>query len=198
MAASIKAVKIGVIAEDNSDLDVIYELTCKIIKENQFSFARFVGHGSGRLRRKCRAWAQNLSDRGCTHIIVVHDLDRSVEHELRSLLQAQLENLHFETSIVLIPIEEVEAWLIADPMALKAVFNMNKAPKVPKRPETIQSPKEYLARLVRKDSKAQYLNTVHNRRIASALALSSLERCPSFQPLPGFLERIFPQSASRI
>jgi hypothetical protein len=198
MAASTKAVRIGVIAEDNSDLDVIYELTCKIVRENQFSFARFVGHGSGRVRRKCRAWARNLLDRGCAHIIVVHDLDRCVEHELRQLLEAQLTDLHFETSIVLIPVEELEAWLMSDPTALKVVFNMNKVPKVPKWPEKIQSPKEYLANLIRTDSKAQYLNTVHNRKIAKALELSSLERCPSFLAFPEFLSRVFPRSSSRI
>ena len=56
MAGSAKAVRIGVIAEEKNDIDVIYELTCKIIKENQFSFSHFIGHGCGKVRKKCNAW----------------------------------------------------------------------------------------------------------------------------------------------
>ncbi len=60
MGDSKKSTKIGVIAEEQNDIDVLYQYTCKIIPENSFSFLRFVGHGCGKLRKKCRAWAENL------------------------------------------------------------------------------------------------------------------------------------------
>ena len=51
MAVLTKALRIGVIAEEWNDVDVIYELTCKIIKENQFSFLNFAAHGCGKLQK---------------------------------------------------------------------------------------------------------------------------------------------------
>ena len=144
----VKAVRIGVIAEEQNDVDVIYELTCKIIKENHFSFLRFLGHGCGKVRRKCCIWGQNLVDRGCSHIVVLHDLDRRDEKELRTMLEKEIGNVNTGHQVVLIPTEELEAWLLSDTKSLKAVFNMRKEPKVSKSPEKISSPKEFLAKVV--------------------------------------------------
>jgi len=98
--------KIGVIAEDNNDVDVLYEITCKLTKENSFSFKKFVGHGSGMLRRKCTAWAKNLLLRGCTHLVVLHDLDENNENELRKKLNDCVKNIKFKGYVILIPVKE--------------------------------------------------------------------------------------------
>ena len=92
MADSSKSLKIGVIAEEKNDVEVLYELTCKIINEREFSFKQFVGHGCGKLRRKCGAWAVNLLRRGCTHLVVVHDLDKRNESELRAELDSAIKD----------------------------------------------------------------------------------------------------------
>lgn len=194
----VKAVRIGVIAEEQNDVDVIYELTCKLIKENQFSFLRFLGHGCGKVRRKCRVWAQNLIDRGCSHIVIVHDLDKRDEKELRAMLEKEIKDVNLGQQVILIPNEELEAWLLSDPKSLRTVFNMRRLPKVPKSPEKISGPKEFLANVVRQNSKSLYLNTVHNRRIARSLSISTLNRCPSFSLYPKFLETVFPRAASRV
>lgn len=198
MAGSIKAVKIGVIAEEKNDVDTIYELTRKIIKENRFSFTHFIGHGCGKLRKKCRAWADNLFDRGCTHLIVVHDLDKNDEKNLRTMLGNEIKDVKFKRTIILIPIEELDAWLLCDAEALKATFNMKKITKVPKSPEKIASPKEYLGELINKNSKAQYLNTVHNRRIAGNITIKSLVKCSSFSPFPVFLRLAVPDVTAHL
>jgi hypothetical protein len=187
MAGSKKSIKIGVIAEEYNDVDVLYEYTAKIIGVNSFSFVRFVGHGCGALRRKCRAWAENLVRRGCECIVIMHDSDGGDEGELRQELEKQIKELGVDCWIVLIPIEEVEAWLLADPDAIKKVFNMQKLPRVSRRPETIKNPKEHLGRIVEKGSKSHYLNTIHNRKIAVEQAISTLDRCPSFGQYPLFL-----------
>ena len=190
MAASIKSIKIGIIAEEQNDIDVIYELTTKLINSNKFTFKKFVSHGCGKLRRKCSAWAQILKTSGCTFLIVVHDLDKNDEKKLRFTLERELTGVNFTNSIVLIPIEEMEAWLLSDPTAIKSVFNMKKLPKIPKHPENINSPKEFLSQLVKSNSKTQYLNTVHNKRIAEAVSISQLGACPSFTCFPPFLEQV--------
>ena len=179
--------RLGVIAEEKNDIEVLYELTRKLIHENSFSFSHFVGHGCGKLRRKCGAWAQNLMERGCTLLVVIHDLDERNEVELRATLEGHIKGLAFKHSVVLIPIEEIEAWLLSDPNAIKTVFKMRKVPRVPSHPESIRDPKQYLSNLVNKNSKSHYLNTIHNRKIAAELAIGSLKRCPSFSRYPTFL-----------
>lgn len=193
-----KAVRIGVIAEEKNDVEVIYELTCKVIRENQFAFSHFVGHGCGKVRGKGQAWAKNLLAGGCSHLVMVHDLDEREEKHLRSLLEEKIEDSDFEQKIVLIPVEEIEAWLLSDSEALKTVFNIQKLPKVPRWPETIKNPKEALGDAVQKNSKTQYINTVHNRHIAKALSIAKLNRCPSFSPYPEFLKAAFPDASSHL
>ena len=192
MAYSTKATQIGVIAEEINDVEVIYEITCKIIKEEDFAFKRFVGHGCGKVRRKCRAWARILVERGCSHIVVVHDLDDREEETLRCELEEKIADLQFIYAVVLIPVREMEAWLLSDRQALKTVFNMRRLPRLPKWPETITNPKKFLADVVRNNSKSQYLNTIHNRRIARSISISNLDRCASFLRYPEFLGKIFP------
>ena len=186
MAGSNKVLKIGVIAEETNDIEVLYEYTLKLVAENSFSFNRFVGHGCGALRRKCRAWADNLAKRGCSHIVVIHDSDGGDEKKIRMDLERKLKGVS-GLSVVLIPVEEVEAWLLADPEAIKTVFKMRKTPRVSLHPERIHDPKEYLRDLVAKGSKSHYINTIHNKKIAAQQRLDSLDRCPSFSHYPKFL-----------
>ena len=99
---------IGIIAEEYNDIEVIYELTSKLIPPDKFSFKKFVAHGCGKLRRKCKPWAENLLRRGCKYIVVLHDLDTSAERELRDELTTYVNNVGFEAFIILIPIHEIE------------------------------------------------------------------------------------------
>ena len=48
MAGSTSALRIGVIAEDRSDVNVLYELTGKFVRENRFKFKWFVATVAGR------------------------------------------------------------------------------------------------------------------------------------------------------
>ncbi|MDJ1354453.1 hypothetical protein [Pseudomonas aeruginosa] len=58
------ATKIGVIAEDNSDVDVIKEILSKYLKKEAFSITHFVGKGCGKLKSKCAAWVDQLEKKG--------------------------------------------------------------------------------------------------------------------------------------
>lgn len=184
------AVRIGVIAEELNDVEVLYELTCKLVPENSFSFSKFVGHGSGTLRRKCRAWARNLVERGCTHLVVLHDLDRCDEASLRDELLATIADLPFRGSVILIPVEEIEAWLLSDAEALQSTFHMRRRPRIPASPERVPSPKEYIRVLVWKSCRKRYVHTIHNRRVARELRVERLVVCPSFNPYPPFVEAL--------
>jgi len=184
----VTGVKIGVIAEEHDDIDVLYELTCKLTSENRFGFSRFVGHGCGKLRRKCNAWSQNLIQRGCSHLVVIHDLDSNDEDNLRRQLEDSVSGITFTGHLILIPVYEIEAWLLSDPLALKQTFGMDKTPKVTAHPETIRNPKEHLRDIVWKYCRKHYINTIHNKKIARAIRIERLSVCPSFSPYPEFLD----------
>ena len=180
---------IGIIAEDLSDVAVIRALTAKVVPKNQFSTKHFVGSGCGKLRRKCHAWAEVLCRRGCTHIVVVHDLDEENEHELRVTLESCVAQVSAKGVSVLIPVREIEAWLLTDAAAIQQVFNLRRRPRVPGNPEAIRDPKACLEELVWKGGSKRYVNSIHNQRIAEHAQLASIERCRSFRPYPEFLRR---------
>ena len=184
------AVNIGVIAEERNDIDVLYQFTCKLTRENSFSFSTFAAHGCGRLRNKCRTWSQNLLRRGCSHLVVIHDLDDKDENALRTELENSVRNISFSGRILLIPVFEIEAWLFFDPLALQHTFNMKKLPRISQHPETIRHPKEYLRDIVWKYSKKHYINTIHNKKIASLLRINKVLSCISFSPYPAFIRAI--------
>ena len=188
VASNKNTLTIGVIAEEANDVDVLYEITRKLIRDCDFSFKPFLGHGCGKIRRKCKAWANNLVRRGCTHLVVMHDRDRWDVDELRTLLRDKLGEHSRDTTLVLIPVEELEAWLLSDPKAIMTAFRMRTEPKIKNDSEAIDSPKEYLKAIVQRNSKTRYLNTVHNKKIAENLRLTSLRRCKSFRPYQAFLK----------
>jgi len=179
--------RIGVIAEDKSDVDVLYELTCKITEEADFSFKMFVGHGCGKLRRKCTAWAENLVRRGCSHLVVLHDLDNNIESELRAYLSSRVSDIGFDGYIILIPVREIESWLLTDALAIKSAFHMRKQPVLPGEPEKIMHPKEKLRDIVWNSTKKHYVNAIHNKKIASEIKIVRANKCQSFKPYPIFI-----------
>lgn len=72
-----KIKQIGIIAEDNSDVEVIKILIKRILNRNDFGFKKMVGNGCGKLRRKAYDYALNLKNKGCDMLILFHDLDRN-------------------------------------------------------------------------------------------------------------------------
>lgn len=74
--------RIGIIAEDTSDVMVVTEIIQKVCATN-YRVNHFVGDGCGRIVGKCRAWAEQLRQRGCKYLILVHDLDTNSVKDLR-------------------------------------------------------------------------------------------------------------------
>jgi hypothetical protein len=180
--------KIGIIAEDKSDIDVITEILKKYMGANEFRIGRFVGNGCGKLRSKCEAWTKNLFKSGCNYVFVFHDLDRNCANKLRKDLEIKVCPNKYENSLIVIPVEELEAWLLSDSDAIKSVFNLNKKPKKIHGCENISSPKEHLRDMVWATGKKRYLNTVHNKKIAKETSLENLKRCPSFIQFHEFIQ----------
>lgn len=180
---------IGVIVEDQSDFEVLYALTAKIIPQNAFRMKKILARGSSQMRRKCGAWADNLVRRGCECVVVVHDLDEHDEDALRDSVDLALECCTGLIYLIVIPRREIEAWLLSDANALKTVFNMRRLPKVPNNPERVRDPKSVIRQLVWSSAKRRYLHTIHNGSIANAIRIKELGKCPSFLPYPAFVRK---------
>jgi hypothetical protein len=178
--------KIGIIAEDESDVAVLKVLTLRLIDPHRIGFSRFVGDGCGKLRRKCHAWANILVQQGCPWIVVAHDLDQYNEQDLRAALSEAVKAARPKASVVLIPKREIEAWLLYDGAAIAGAFNERATPRVPGDPETLVDPKRFLHDLIWRSYHKQYLNTVHNALIASRIDLRRLRSSTSFAPHPPF------------
>jgi len=177
---------IGIIAEDASDVAVIKELTASLLGQYCVGFKHFVAEGCGKLRRKCGAWARILVHKGCSRIVVVHDLDENVEQTLRAEISAEIAPAAAEGSIVLIPRREIEAWLLYDAGAIATAFRETRYAPLPGRPESLQDPKRFLRDLIWRRYKKEYLYTVHNSRIAEHVDTALLRESGSFAPHFGF------------
>jgi hypothetical protein len=181
---------VGVIAEDDCDVDSIRVLIHRIAKNKGIKINKFVGKGCGKLRRKCNAWARILSQKKCSVLILVHDLDANNLKDLRKRIQDSLDPCPIAKHLICIPVQEIEAWLLSDADAIKESMNLSKRPKVDGPPENIDSPKEYLEKLVYKTSGGEkiYLNTKHNAKIAEIVSIDKANKlCPSFQPFYEFV-----------
>lgn len=182
---------VGVIAEDISDVDVINEIIAKVTNRNNFKIKKFIGHGRGKVLGKCHDWARNLKIKKCTLLIIIHDLDTNNLATLRKELGQALSPSPIVNNIIVIPIREIEAWLLADHLAINKTFGI-KLNKVPN-PESIIRPKEHLKRLVYLKSMKRkiYINSAHNKKIAANATLKNFSRCKSFIPLNDFLVNVF-------
>jgi Domain of unknown function (DUF4276) len=174
--------KIGIIAEDDSDVAVLSEITSTLLRPHHVGFSRFVGAGCGKLRRKCGAWARILVRQGCPWIVVVHDLDFRNEQLLRTELSCAIEPARAEASIVLIPKQEIETWLLYDNRAIAAAFHKKQRLPLPGNPESLADPKRHLRDLVWRRYRKDYLNMVHNKVIAKHIDVAVLRQSRSFAP----------------
>jgi hypothetical protein len=192
MAALRRSIKLGVLAEDASDVDVLRAVLPKISPNKHFGIKPFYGGGCAKLHRKCFSWATILAQNGCSVLILMHDSDGNNVAKIIKTIEAALAPCPIACHLIVVPIEEIEAWLLTDAAAIRATFSLKKDPKCPSNPERIPAPKEYLRDLVRKTSgkTREYVNTIYNKRIAERTSLSSLRKCSGFVRLQTFWVKV--------
>jgi len=180
---------IGVIAEDKSDVDVVNELIQKILPQKRYSIKSFVGHGCGKIRGKCFHWAKDLKTKGCSTLILLHDLDEHDWTGLNAELCQALTNCSIPKHVVIIPIKEIEAWLLSDNIAINRAMKLVENISPITNPQAIVNPKKRLGEIIylRSGKTKRYLNSAHNRIIAAELDLENVRKCTSFLPLEKFV-----------
>jgi hypothetical protein len=179
---------LGVIAEGDSDVAVVGVLA-RNIAQAEFEIRSAVGKGCGRMQKKALGWARELHRRGCTHLMLVCDLDENSRSDLAARLTKALEGFPIERRVVVIPVRQIEAWLLADQDAVSDAFKLHRRVKHQANPEGIRDPKQRLGELLaeRSGKRVQYLNSVHNPLIAQHARVDQLRRCPSFTGFEAFV-----------
>ncbi|MEJ0049602.1 MAG: DUF4276 family protein [Methylovirgula sp.] len=182
--------RIGIIAEDHSDVGVLNQLIGKIAK-SPYTIRPFAAGGCGKMLGKADAWSKNLYDQGCRYLILVRDLDKENPATLHGSLVSALGDILSKSRIVVIPVREIEAWLLADNEAIFRAMKLKKILAPIANPEAVADPKKLLARLIYTNSEhtRRYINAIHNEKIAAECSYDSLLRCNSFKPFAQFIEQ---------
>jgi len=185
----------GIIAEDHSDIETL-KVLIRRINDLKFKFKENATQGCAKLRKKCSSIAKNWFDQGVTHLIICHDLDSDNKKELACLKEdlckkvSEIPNCKNVVCIV-IPIQELEAWFLADISVLQKKFKGIGLKEI-HHPETIVGPKEYIKKTSRaKNSKPRYSNKTHNKELAEDLDLKKVKtKCPAFLPFYDFVSNL--------
>ncbi len=190
--------RIGVLAEDATDCDVVAVLVRRIAKEvtsAQIGIDKHSTGGCAELRRKARVKMQQMVGEGCAAAIVVHDLDlnpNNYELNDEAALRRRLEAIEVPpalTRLICIPVEEVEAWFWAD-LAVVQIVGRGKGKDHPS-PHLIKQPKEQLQRLSAAANGKPRYSTNNNQALAEKLDLAiCAKRCSSFRALYDFVHRV--------
>ena len=185
-------IKVGIIAEDHSDIDTL-KVLIRRLSDIRFKIKGHATEGCAKLRRKCSAIVKNWYAQGITYFIICHDLDSDNQKELAKLkkdLCKKVETIPNCKNVVciVIPIQELEAWFLADISVLQKQFKGIKLKEI-NHPERIRSPKEYIKKASCKQKwKPLYSNTTHNKELAQDLDLKKVQaRCPAFLPFHDFV-----------
>ena len=180
--------RIGIIAEDISDFDSLTKLIPKIKKDN-YVFRKALGKGCGRLRSKGHRFSKVLRDQGCARLIIIRDSDGKDVGKLKEEIRNAIDPAPIDDHVIVIAVQELESWLLADIKAVHQVFSSRRRPpKEIASPERISGPKEYLRNFIKTNYGKQYLNTIHNSKIAEKASISKIaKKCRSFEDLVCFV-----------
>jgi hypothetical protein len=145
--------------------------------------------GAGELLKKGANQLRAYIEQGCSHFVVCYDADgpdpslHQAEVQTRIVGPARVE----DRCCIVIPVQEIEAWILADVEAASKIFTSWR-PKPVENPENIPSPKEYLEKLCRADKNSRrYSHAMDNQRLAHHIDLNKVsKKCKSFRSLEAF------------
>ena len=180
----------AVLAEDRSDVDVLKAIIARLHSLTKPAHKpAILGKGYDGCNEMLRKGARdliNFSRRECKRFVVCYDSDREdpARRRQRVLNEVVKPSGVGDPICVLVPVQEIEAWILADLDAVQSVIKGWRAKKPIANPEGIKDPKEYLIRLSRENGKPLYSHATHNPVVARSLDLEKIHgKCPSFRPL---------------
>lgn len=185
----------GVLGEDDSGAEPVAVFIRRLRAQRGLAPVKVRPYGydgCGQLLRKGAAQLKAWAHAGCTRAVICYDADRDDPSERRARV---VRDIIRESGVripccALVPVQEIEALLLADVAKLVSLFSWCIDLAQPARPESINDPKEHLIRLTaHPDSQRRpYHPPTHNRVMADLVDLALVEqRCPSFSALAEFV-----------
>jgi hypothetical protein len=176
-----------IFGEAESDFETLKELVRRLANDPRLKIKGKGFANCGELLKKGSKQIQFYRQEGFTRFIICYDADReNPEKRFYEVLEKIVNPAGVDgTFCVLIPIQEIETWILADIQAVTKVFPGWVPVKDIPNPESIQDPKEHLIKLSRnKNMRPRYIHDIHNQKVAQYIDLEMVERkCPSFLPL---------------
>ena len=180
----------GILGEDLSDADTLKVLVRNIAADDSLKIKTKGFDGSGNLLKRGAGILKLYESEGMTHFIVCHDADGTDPSENHDKVMDKVIQPSgiSDNYCVVIPVQELEAWILADIQAVTNIFKSWR-PRAITNPESIQNPKEHMEKLSRTaKGRPRYAHATHNDRIAKYLDLAKVEKkCPSFKPFADFV-----------
>jgi signal recognition particle subunit SEC65 len=182
--------KFAVLAEDQSDAEAICVLVKRIADTTGLAVFKHGFSGCGNLRKKAGKHIKSLEGLGATHFIICHDADRSSPREIKESVRASIRSKHTlpDQHRIIVPVQEIEAWIIADEKAIQQIIPTLKIKPV-NQPESLNNPKEWLKTESRRlKTKPLYDETTLNEKVCQHLDISIVQKkCQSFSELVEFV-----------
>ncbi len=181
----------GIIGEDRSDVDTLKVLIRRLSSDDSVPIKGKGFTGCGEMLKKGARQFRLFQGLGCSRFLVCYDADN--EEPFRRH-QEVLERIVRPSAIIsplcciVVPVQAMEAWILADIAAAQRLFSGWKPDPVPN-PEGIRKPKQHLEKLSRDARhRPRYIHAIHNPQVARHLDLDKIQqKCPSFQPLADFV-----------
>ncbi len=185
----------SIVAEDDSDVNCLKVLIKRLIDKPSFK-SRGKGYdGSGKLLQDGWKEFKAADQLGFTRFIVCYDQDNSAkqaryEEVISKIIKPSGVKKEKNKICILIPKQEMEAWILADIEAVTKIIPSWKPSERFSSPELVESPKEKLEKLSRiKSSKPLYVHATHNQQVFEHIDLEILKKkCPSFAELHEFVK----------
>ncbi len=180
----------GIMGEDRADVDTLKVIVKRLASDHSLSSPVFHPkgyHGWSQMFDKGIAQLKLFDALQCQKIVICFDADGPEEkaQERRKKIESELISPS-EIRVpccALVPVQELEAWILADLESVRKITTSLKVPKPFLSPERLASPKERLIKISRCPitRKGRYDPPQHNERVASYLDLQLVEaKCPSF------------------
>lgn len=177
----------GVLAEDASDLEVLKVLIRRIANDSKVTIKGKPYAGCGDLLSKGTRGIQALHDVGISKLIICYDADDcNPEERYNEIVSRIIRPSKVDlTFCALVPVQEIEAWLLSDLAAVKKIFSSFRDEREIASPENLRNPKEFLEKILRRrDNKPVYTDSTYNSKIAQHIDLFKLaDKCISAIPL---------------
>lgn len=179
----------AVIAEARSDAETLAVLVRRLHRSQGLKVREKGYNGRAELLRKGARQLVAFRDLGVERFVVCQDADGpNATERYQELADVVVRPSGVERCCIVIPVQELEAWLLSDIECATGVFT-GWRPAAVRNPEAVASPKDELIRRSRAaNNRPRYSPPTHNPVIARYLDLEKVARkCPSFVPLKSFV-----------